>query len=80
MSYVYNTPEEAAHGQKFDIVDFFDEWAESHDIYDDTQRQVIWKAVRQAGWAFFHQELLDYFEQADGYEVGYDEEIEVEEY
>lgn len=80
MGYIYETPEEAAHGQKMDIMDFFAEWAEAHDIYDDTQRRAIWKAVRQMGWSFFHQELLDYFEQADGYEVGYGEEIEVEEY
>lgn len=68
MSTYFETPEEAATGMKFSITDFIEEWLEKHDIYDSDKINVIAPAIQRAGWPFFHDELVLYFENNEGYE------------
>lgn len=70
----FETPEEAAAGMKLDFADFFDRWAEDHDITEQ-QSQMIYKMASKAGWQFFHNELLEYFSTAPGYQVTDNEEV-----
>lgn len=71
----YETPEEAASALKFPIAELMDNWFDDHDVFDERQRETIARAVHKMGFAFFHEELIEYFEQADGFEVTIDEEI-----
>ena len=71
----YETPEQAASALKFSLLDLLDEWLDEHEVYEENQREVITRAVSKVGFAFFHEELLAHFENADGYEVTIDEEI-----
>lgn len=79
--YTYNSVEEAAYGEKLLDDQFFDSWCDSHDIKDYEQREYIWDAVEKVGWNFFHNELIDYFENCSDhsdektYEVTVDEKV-----
>lgn len=73
-SITFESPEEAAYGLKFDFDSFFYNWAEVHDI-SQQQIQFLYIFVRKIGWKFFHEELIEYMEESDNYEVDYDENV-----
>ena len=70
----FESPEEAAHGLKFDFDSFFYSWAEAHDI-SQHQLQFLYKLVRKIGWNFFHEELIEYMEESGNFDVDYDENV-----
>lgn len=70
---------EMADAQKMDFHSFVDEWLEKHDIWD-FQCQIILHAIHKAGWDFFINELIDYYQsRPDLYKV-YDDTVELLEY
>lgn len=73
-SITFESPEEAAYGLKFDFDSFFYNWAEAHDI-SQQQIQFLYNLVCKIGWKFFHEELIEYMEESDNYEVDYDENV-----
>lgn len=73
-SITFESPEEAAYGLKFDFDSFFYDWAENHDI-DRYQLKFLYNLVRKIGWKFFHNELIQYMEESDNYEIDYDENV-----
>jgi hypothetical protein len=77
MSTYFETPEEAATGMKLSIADFIEEWLEKHDIYDSDKINVIAPAIQRAGWPFFHDELVLYFENVEDYEIDDNEGVTV---
>lgn len=72
-TYIYKSVEDCAYGQKFSFVSFIEDWFEAHGIYDDHQRSTLQKAIRRAGWDFFHNELIEAIEMSpEMYEITYD--------
>ena len=73
-SITFESPEEAAHGLKFDFDFVFYDWAEHHGI-DQYQCKFLYKLVRKIGWKFFHNELVQYMEESDNFEIDHDENV-----
>lgn len=80
-TYIYNSVEDCAYGQKFSFISFIEDWFEAHDIYEDHQRSVLQTAIRRAGWDFFHDELVAAIEMSpEMYEITDDGQVIVFEF
>lgn len=70
---------EMAIAQKLDFQSFVDEWLEKHDIWY-FKRQIIVEAINRAGWGFFIDELVEYYQYNPELYRVYDDTVKLLDY